>query len=312
MNRKAFTLVELAIVLMVVGLLVGGSFKVIKLMRERNKVTEAKDAVKAAKDATIGFAMEWVDLPTPTEFTNDLSPSKGVSEGDIFYFTDPQLANGADVCSFPSTNLNVTIFNSGILTRTVNNVAFVIAARSANNNMQTAVAGNSPYIIRIDDPSATVDRNNSDFLRASDEYDDIVKWVTLPELHNLVNCLDHKLVITNDNALPRDINHTAYVGANIFADGGFPFADSDGDGKDDYEWCMESTSGAWPNSYTCGSATFTSQTDCTLSSSTYNQCTSPTIVGTTGPAGTYNFNMYLRDSRRTIKKSFTITIDGSY
>ena len=97
---------------------------------------------------------------------------------------------------------------------------------------------------------ATVDRNNIDYVRTTDEYDDIVKWVTLAELQSLVNCSDHQLVITNDNALPRDINQSTYVGANIFADGGFPFPDgSDVGSNDDYEWCMESPSGIWANFY---------------------------------------------------------------
>lgn len=308
MNRKAFTLVELAIVLTVVGLVAGGSFKVIKSMRDRNKITEAKDAVNVAKDATIGFSMKWVDLPTSTEFNNDLSPIKR-NQNTFFYFADPQLSNDIDICSFNTTELDVTIYESGSLDRTIDDVAFIVADASINNNMQTAATGTGPYIIRIDDPLATVDRNNIDYVRTTDEYDDIVKWVTLAELQSLVNCSDHQLVITNDNALPRDINQSTYVGANIFADGGFPFPDgSDVGSNDDYEWCMESPSGIWANFY-CGTATFSSETDC--SSATYHQCTSPTIIGTTGNAGTYNFNMYVRDRTSTIKKNFTITIDRS-
>ena len=221
MNRKAFTLIELAIVLMVIGLLIGGSLNVMKSMRERNKITEAKEYVTVAKDSILGYAMEWVDLPTSTEFTNNLSPSKGTDEGNIFYFSDPQLSNEVDICHFTSTNLDVTIFDSGALTRTIDNVAFVVAARSVNYNMQTAVTGSSPYVVRIDDPAAKVDRNSSDFVRTSDAYDDVVKWVTLSELQHNARCSDTPLRIVNDS-LPATVTDISIpYSATILIDGNF-------------------------------------------------------------------------------------------
>ena len=281
MNRKAFTLVELAIVITIIGVLVGGSFKVLKSMRDRNKMTEAKEYVNIAKDTTIGYSMEWIDLPTQTEFNDDLSPTKGTNEGDIFYFADPQLANDDDICSFNSTDLDVTIYDSGTITRTIDNIAFVVAARSVNYNMQTGVkepGSSSPYEVRIDDPGATVDRNSSDFVRTSDEYDDIVKWVTLSELQQHARCSDKPLRIVNDK-LP-DTDTTLLYNATIVLDGNY----------------------TPPTSNNCTSSE---------SSFSYNNVTHIISLSSPRATGTAVVNCTFTADGRTVSKPFVITINPS-
>ncbi len=217
MKRAGFTLIELAITLAIIGLIIGGSFKALKMMRERNKIYEAKEQVNSAKDAVLGFAMKWVDLPTVAEFTSTLSPVSG-TEKPILYFTDPALANNIDVCAFNTINLTL-VDNSATPVRTINNIAFIVVASGPNYNMQTAVDTSvTPNIVNIYDPSTQIDDNMSDFKRAQ-PYDDIVKWVTLTELQENVKCKDRPLRIVNDS-LPSAYEDLPYS-ATLVIDGNY-------------------------------------------------------------------------------------------
>lgn len=292
MNRKAFTLVELAIVLTVIGLLVGSSFKVMKSMRERNSVTEAKDAVKAAIDAVTGDAIEWDTLITVPNFNQNLSPVKGitVSAGvlkmPLHYFPDNTLTV-TPICSKNITNLNV-IDNSVSPARTVQNVAFVVAHESSNNNMQTALDTTStPNVVTIYGPATPADDSTTypNINRPTDEYDDIVKWVTLAELKRNMRCNDTPLRIVNDTLPVALSNAIQPYSATIVIDGNFsaPSAHS----------C---TFGAGYNSYfqyNTGNYTITNKLPVSISI----------------PMGTAVVNCSFTDVDITVSKPFVITIN---
>ena len=304
MKRQAFTLIELAISLSIIGLMIGGSFQATKALRERTKIAEAKEQIKAAKDAVMGYAMEWVDLPTSTEFDANISPNTGTLK-PISYFIDPILANDVDICAFKTTNLKVVTPD-----RNITDVAFVVAAAGPNYNMQTTL-----------DTSVTPNTVNiygADKLVNNNFYDDIVESVTLAELQGNVNCSKNKLVIINDYALPRDSNSSpSYVGADIFAIHGIPFADGviDTDTELDYQWCLEdsNTSSIWQ--LDCGSSNYPAVQNCSIvTPNPYFLCTSPRLTsGSNHPtAGTYSLKIYVKDSTQNeaVKKSFSIAIDA--
>ncbi len=318
MKKNGFTLVELAIVLAVIGILLGGGFKFLKMQREKEKTQEAKFYVKEAKDAIVGYATKYVDLPTWSEFANELSPLKSKVDDlnkTFFYFADPNLANDQDICTFDTTNLNVEVYQNGSLDHTIDNVAFVVAAQGANGNIQTGVSGSSPYVVKVYDYSAKEDDNSYDYTR-EENYDDIVKWMTLDELQTAVRCSDNKLTFVTDSALPRDIiSSTDYLGsgyATIRADQGYPFDDgSDSDSDQDYKWCIENVP-SWLNNIQCGSDTITTGSHDCNDDTNYKQCTQLQIDGnpsTRGSAGTDYLRVYAKDKTKTINKLFSITLD---
>lgn len=308
MKRKAFTLVELSIVLVIIGLLVGGSFKVMKSMRERAKITEAKDSVLVAKNAILGYVMTYPNLPTSSEFQTDLSPVKN-NQHPIFYAADTNLSTiNNDICAYNTTSLKV-VDNGVTPARVINDVAFVVAHEGADYNMQTALNGsNEVHIYGADDK---VDDNTTP-VNIVDFYDDIVQWVTLAELQQNVDCSQNRLVIINDYALPRDINSSSkYIGANIYADGGYALSDgNDVDTQDDYEWCFEDTYGSlgWLDDNTCDGV-LDIAADC--STATFSQCSSLKLGSNSNPeAGTHRLDIYVKDKVKTVRKSFSITIDA--
>jgi prepilin-type N-terminal cleavage/methylation domain-containing protein len=214
MKRKAFTLIELAIALTIVGLMIGGSFQAVKAMRERTKVSEAKEQIKAAKDAVMGYVIMYPNLPSNSEFQSDLTPTKS-TQHTIFYAADTSLSTiNNDICAFNTTNLNVV--DNGV---TIPNVAFVLAHESADYNMQTALDTSvTPTEVHIYGASTKVDDNTSP-VNIVDFYDDIVEWVTLAELQRNVNCNEKPFGFLNDR-LPHGIvntpyNATLYVENNI-------------------------------------------------------------------------------------------------
>ena len=211
--KRAFTLIEMAIVLVIVGLLIGGGIKVLKMQREKEKTVEAKQNVKAAKDAVIGNALiNDNTLPPAAFFQSSLSPVKS-TQHPLLYVADSTLES-YNACAFNTTALKVQT-----PTTTIDNVAFVIAAEGANYNMQTAVTtsgGNS--IVKVYDYSTKVDDNTSPINRP-EEYDDIVEWVTLSQLQKELQCSTKPLRFVN-NSLPtgmvgQSYSATLYVENNI-------------------------------------------------------------------------------------------------
>ena len=318
MKRDAFSLVELAVVLTIVGVMLGGSFAVLKSSRERNYTVESKDKIRSAKDSVIGYAMDYVDLPTKDEFYSTLSPLNGTTDEQkkqFFYFVDPDLANDTDICTFNTTSLQVDIYKDGSVDHTISDVAFVVAEQGVNRNIQTGVNSDSPYIVKVYQAKDEADDNDEDYIIDTDQFDDSVSYVTLSELQKLVDCSANKLKIINENALPRDLDtSTDYLGSSsvsIYADGGYPLDDAgDADSDEDYEWCIENAP-SWLDTLECNGA-MSNESDCNSASATYNQCTSPSLDGDPskrGSAGTDMFRVYVKDKTKTTSKSFTITLD---
>ncbi len=280
MKRKAFTLIELAISLTVIGLIIGGSFQAIRSMRERNAITEAKDAVQSAKDAIIGDAMTFIGLSSTANFDQNLSPLKttivsGNVKRSLFYFHDSVLEGG--ICSQTTTNLSV-IDNSLSPARTINDVAFVLVHESANHNIQTDMdTTTTPNEVNIYSPSTKTDDNTAvpNINRTSDEYDDIVKWVTLDELKRILKCKNPTILNTS---LPDDFNDTVSYNAQLFFDG-------------------NSTAPTGSCTYTPSSANYTDASNYIISSTSNNS------------AGTVRADCSFDDNGIAINKSFTITIN---
>jgi prepilin-type N-terminal cleavage/methylation domain-containing protein len=195
-EKKGFTLVELAIVLIIVGLLLGLGAGMVGPLTKRVKLNEAREIVSAAGDSVTGYASinnRVPDLsasPSPTSFWTNVRTQNDVWGRPLVYVFDNNLATS--ICNRTATNITARICNDAACTTfsTINNVAFLVASAGDNANNQTygsqaiAVATTiNTYIVGI-----AVDNYAGDFTRATDEYDDIVKWMTLPEMQVKLAC----------------------------------------------------------------------------------------------------------------------------
>ena len=224
MKKNAFSLIELAIVLTIVGVVVGGSFKAVKIMREKSRTAEAREDIRAAKEAVTGYTYEFPELPEVAEFDQNLTPVTGLKM-KLLYHPDLNLTL-EDICAVSSTNLRV-VDNARSPARNIDDVAFVVVSGGSNANMQTAVDTTvTPNEVNIYSPSKEVDDNTTTgyINRASDEYDDIVGWMTLAQLQNEVECNETPLKIVNSSLPSTDVNNSKDYNATIIVDGNYSTA----------------------------------------------------------------------------------------
>jgi prepilin-type N-terminal cleavage/methylation domain-containing protein len=77
-RQSGFTLVEIAIVLLIVGLLIGGMMAPLASQLEQRRVTDTKRAMEEAREALFGFALRNGYLPCPAiSSTNGLEDRTG-------------------------------------------------------------------------------------------------------------------------------------------------------------------------------------------------------------------------------------------
>lgn len=181
-SSKAFTLVEFAIILVVIGLLIGLGAGLIGVLTQRTKYTESREDVRRAIEALKGYGIRFGYLPQARP-ADQYNPSisdpafnivgvKGFDSQNkaLLYIVTPELANNStDLCNLNATSLSIT--DKG---ETKNNIAFMVVSSGLNFNIQT----NS---IIYPQGQNNIDDFQYDFLR-QEEYDDIVEYVSLFEL----------------------------------------------------------------------------------------------------------------------------------
>jgi hypothetical protein len=231
------------------------------------------------------------------------------------YFFDSTLTatpnNPAEgICGRKTTNLIVctnTTCSSQVL-----NVAFIVVSGGPNYNVQTGSLTTSPcpsgktcYKVYPQD-YPNVDDYPPDLPEGAraEEYDDIVKWITLDELRIKVGCQGAQLKILN-NELPYGYVNSQY-NATIYAEGGVPFIDPI-TGERKYEWCIN-IKGRLPSGLFFNPSISPSP-DCSLTSGSWGQANNLTISGTPGASGSNAITFFVRDNNDNIaQKTLVLTI----
>ncbi|MDI1472825.1 prepilin-type N-terminal cleavage/methylation domain-containing protein [Thermodesulfovibrio sp. 1176] len=241
-KNQGLTLVEVAIVLVILGLLIGLGASLIGPLTKRAKITETKDTLNAAVESVIGFGVKNNRIPTNEEFPQAVRNSNDAWTKPLIYFFDPTLTatpnNPAEgICGRKTTNLIVC--TDADCRSQIQDVAFIVVSGGPNYNVQTGSLTTSPcpsgktcYKVYPQD-YPNVDDYPPDLPEGAraEEYDDIVKWITLDELRIKVGCQGAQLKILN-NELPYGYVGSTY-NATIYAEGGVPFTSG---GK--YKWCV--------------------------------------------------------------------------
>jgi prepilin-type N-terminal cleavage/methylation domain-containing protein len=190
-NAKGFTLVELAIVMVILGFLVSIGAGMIGPLTIRMKTTEAREQVNAAVDGVIGYSATNLRLPNLAQFPNTVRAQRDAWDNQIQYVFDNNLA--ASICDRTTTNITLRVCGDAactIVIQTVNNVALIVLSSGSNFNNQTygSLPIGAATTINTYAAGQPVDNYAGDFTRATDAYDDIIKWVTLPELQTKLSC----------------------------------------------------------------------------------------------------------------------------
>jgi prepilin-type N-terminal cleavage/methylation domain-containing protein len=228
-KNKGFTLVEMAIVLVIVGLLVGMGAGMIGPLTAMSKVRGSREVVEADIATVVSWAASNNRLPDASSGTSDFkSVVKTPIDSwgrDIIYLYDsvlaPSTATKDTICGRKTTS--IAISNSAITpTHTINNAAFIVLSKGDDAQLQTTASDGAITISRSVTGTVTLDPNVSD----------IVRWVTLDELRSKIGCQGAQLKIVN-NELPFGSLPNAYS-VKVYADGGVPFATN----PNTYKWCV--------------------------------------------------------------------------
>ncbi|MEW5774236.1 MAG: type II secretion system protein [Thermodesulfobacteriota bacterium] len=159
--RKGFTLVELAVVLVIMGLIgyvfYGAIFEYLK----REKISMAQEQLEGVVTQLQGVAVAQGTLPDPA--VGGLLPTSYAYSTDLWrsrvrYWLAPELAGGAAISGVTATTLSVEEYSAlgpagtfvgGTLDRTVTNVAFVLANLGSDLTLQVEDVGGAGATIRI-------------------------------------------------------------------------------------------------------------------------------------------------------------------
>ncbi len=230
-NHNGFTLIELSIVLVIIGLLVGLGAGMIGPLTTAVKVRETREIEDAALQSIISWASSSNSIPNSAGFPNVAKSPKDAWGRDFIYLYDQNLYAATPtkdtICGRRSASLTLVTTDPAA---TMNNVAFVVLSGADNATFKSTLNGSlngTPTNAVINGSGAatgtvTVTAPNGDLYR----------WVTLDELRSKVGCQGAPLKIVN-NELPFGAVATPYS-VTLVADGGVPFAAN----PSTYKWCV--------------------------------------------------------------------------
>jgi len=207
---KGFTLVEMAMVLMIVGLLLGGLVPTISAQMETQRNSETRRQLNEIKEALIGYAVINNHLPCPadgsiatgqpnagvmksscgTSANGGVLPwvTLGVSETDAWgrrysYRVTPAFADTANLFNLSaSPNLDVGLTDSSSDKSVAGDVPAIVVSHGVNGLGAYTPAGGTPPTTATGDELDNVATDNNNHFVSHDAvqngFDDFVVWLS--------------------------------------------------------------------------------------------------------------------------------------
>ncbi|MGD9308195.1 MAG: prepilin-type N-terminal cleavage/methylation domain-containing protein [Desulfosarcina sp.] len=248
-SQAGFTMIEMAIVIVIIGLIVGFGASLIAPLSIRAKRIESSETVAAGTEAIIGHAAaNRGELPSLAQFPGVMKKRNDAWSRPIQYVYDAVLADGdpttGNLCTRRATRLSLRQCPDVACSTpvTVGNVAFIVLSGGENFNNQTAgsqaVSGTTVIDVY---PNGVGDMDGyATDINRPETYDDIVQWATLEELRDKIGCRGPQLSILNNELPPGRL--TSPYSAAIFVDGGVPFS-----AGGNFLWGVETATGSAPS-----------------------------------------------------------------
>ncbi len=316
-DKRGFTLVEMALVLVVVGIVIGIGAGMIGPLMSLSKSRETKEFLGGAVESVNSWAASNNSLPNAAGFPSVAKSPNDAWGRNFIYLYDTSLYAAAPtkdtICGRKTTA--ISIINNGVSpAATITNVAYLIVSLGDDAQINTTATDGPITISRTASGTITLDPNVSD----------IVRWVTLDELRSKIGCQGAQLKIVNNELPPATVaaqypNATAGSALSITTDGGAT--------PGTLRWCIETPSATplpaglvftpalagairvAPN--TCNAANPLPEANWILS---------PTLSISGTPAansqGAYNFTLYARDNNdaagtndNIASKAFVLTVN---
>lgn len=231
-DRRGFTLVELAVSMVVIGILLGLGMSMVGPLMTTIKVRESKENLGAAVESINSWASGnnrlpplAPVLPDTAKFSDVVKITTDAWGKALVYVYDSNIAPTGPtpitkdtICGRRSTAIRLIDSNNS----TIQNVAYVVLSKGddritdSKDNATNTEIGPGPF-------SGTI---------KADMEEDLVRWVTIDELRTKIGCQGAQLKILNNELPPGNVGSLYRV--NIYADGGVPFST----GPNTYKWCV--------------------------------------------------------------------------
>lgn len=290
-DHNGFTLVELSIVLIVVGMLVALGGGMIGPLTNFIKVRETRELQDSALQSVVSWASSRNAIPTGAGFsTAAKSPQDAWGRNFVYrYYSSISSSTPTrdTICGLKATSLALQTTEPS---QTISNVAFVILSGAENATLKSTL--NSAAITASGGATGTI--------TVTGPNSDLVRWVTLDELRSKIGCQGAPLKIVN-NELPFG-NYSALYSATVLADGG--------SGSGNYQWRIKtgSLTASIPPMYVNGSTlvpfTNSSTTAWSASAATMN------FSGYPKSQGSFMLLISVRDTiGNSSSKPFVLTVN---
>lgn len=224
-NVRGFTLIEIAMVLIVVGLLLTMGIALFGTLTKRAKVIESREAVKQAKEAVLGYAVKNGFLPATLEAAGARrldSWTRDIQYNQVNGLAPEIDASGENACSVNTTTLAVIeCVNAACSSKNEKlNIAFIVYSKGEDANDYGTL--NPPSGVTCPTTKCFYVREQASSYTdgATYDYDDIVQYVSLDEIRSLRGC-PQQLVITSPNALDQG-EEDSFYSYSLQAIGGAP------------------------------------------------------------------------------------------
>lgn len=180
-TRDGFTIIEMAIVLAIIGLIVGLAFPGLKKLTTTGKKTEGRILGQSVVEEVVGYArLERTggDRNLPDTLA-DVGVSTDVWGTPYRYYRDQDLVDD-DICTMDPANIGGTYTSGG---RTLTEIAFMLVSAGPNKNFQydDGAGGGGGSDWTDHGPGDVVDDFPGDGA-TPDTYDDLVEAMTFYEL----------------------------------------------------------------------------------------------------------------------------------
>lgn len=203
-NDRAFTLIELSIVLVILGLIIGTIAPLFKTLTKKNQLTEGRELVAIARDEVKGEIVRTRILPVDM---SNVGHTTDPWQNDLIYIPAPNLS-GQDLCTWLATGSNQTglavCLDGDCAANKKANIAFIIGSIGSNTNRQLETPANrdgntGDLEVRIYNYGTEIDQYTTapDPNTPTDQFDDIIQYVSVDELIQLFNCT---VVVNNQSS----------------------------------------------------------------------------------------------------------------
>ena len=194
-KSRGFTLIEMAVILVILGLIAGSVLPLLETVIKKDKISETKSIVKTARDELVGYILLNKKLPADqSAFLSQIGHTVDAWQQNLFYIPTWDSNATINLCSMNSTKFSVCR-NGNCSASKIPNILFLVGSKGGNLNRQTESPANrdadtTDGEVRIYNYSVKVDgySSGSDPNRPQDNYDDMVEFVQLNEIKSKLTC----------------------------------------------------------------------------------------------------------------------------